>query len=157
MTLSELFEAACSLEYFFSPDNGWYSGEDDGDDDHVPYHIWNHWSGAVIELKDGLARRLTDAELAIFSLSLDYGSTPGIDVITRARWGGILWPQGNNRGGAISPLQVIEKLAWSQRDQAMASKAREARRESLVSQGFDPDKYLGEPMFPEPVRCSRRR
>ncbi len=154
MTLNELFEAAKTLACFCYPEKGWYSGQS-VDDEGVSRDNFNHWSGALAELKVRLGRRLTEAEVCVLSLALDYGPTPGMNTMQNIRYMTLLWPQINHKGGFWSPLKLIEKLAGVDGEEEIERKAWEENKDSLIAR-FGPDTEIPEPLTPRHRRSSYR-
>jgi hypothetical protein len=106
----ELRAAAAKMQDHYTTGRGWYSGQDEEGND-----VWNHWSGALGELKASTGmERLPESWVTILTLSLAYGPTPTLDrELTDDEASCVvaaIWPNGNNCGCSISPEVLISEL-----------------------------------------------
>lgn len=94
------------IESGFDSDAGWYSGLDDEGN-----RTYNHWTGAIEELRKKLKRGLSDEEICVVSISLAFGPTPGLrdDQIQSVMQE--IWPDGNPLGLFVPPSRVRAALA----------------------------------------------
>jgi len=105
--LPKLLKAAENLQQNFNYNYGvgWYSG-----DDAEGNPTSNHWSGGLAEIKK-IKGNLTDAELTIYSMSLDYGPRPLLSEEEDVFLSNLLWPTGNNTGSSMAPGNIAKKLS----------------------------------------------
>ncbi len=103
--IERLRNAARFLLPYYSGNFGWYAGVSDENE----FGLWNHWSASKDVLQEKIKRKLTQEEITIFSLSLQYGPTPVLPSSInwlRVAW----WGEWNNTGGAWHPFHVINNV-----------------------------------------------
>jgi len=112
MTVREKLFAACStLAPHCHSTFGWYAGHEA----RTGEPTWNHWSGGLDALRAVLGRRLTDAELTVYSLALGFGPTP-LDPMKAdgSSWETslmrVVWPDRNPCGNFLTPGGVMDRL-----------------------------------------------
>jgi len=103
--ISKLQAAARKMDPYYNPDNGWFSGESETDEGKPE---WNHWTGALDELKKKIS--VGDPEVTLLSLSLNYGPTPLLSKDVAEAAFKKLWPKGNPKGWALDPKKVLKEI-----------------------------------------------